>query len=109
MSQKLSFRDFVPEDQTRFLGLSRKYEPLEELMERVNRWIEENEVEVLEIETLVVPGRPDKKKKGKTTGGTLQLSELSRSDWHQVIRLWYRSEVEAPPPKAEVPPIRPSN
>ncbi len=90
MSSQISFRDFLPEDRTRFLAIRRSYESLEELLARVNRWVSESSIEPIHVETLLLPGLPSKKKKVSTevvVHGTLET--LTKR--FQAIRVWYRS------------------
>lgn len=84
MFEPITFRDFLPEDRTRFLGLGRKFEPRTELMARVNAWLEEESIEVLNIETVLLPGLPEE----DSTVSTEKL--LQSTQWAQAIRVWYR-------------------
>ncbi len=49
----LKCKDFPVEDQTEFLAVSRKYEPIESVLERVNDWIGTKKIKVLNVETIV--------------------------------------------------------
>lgn len=82
---RIAHRDFVPEDQTQALDWDRKYEPVESVVERANRWLAENDgIDLLHIETLLLPASLVAHRKGSTQ------SEGTGWHWFQVIRVWYR-------------------
>ena len=47
----LKCKDFQVEDQTEFFNVSRKFEPIESVLERVNAWINTKNIKVLNVET----------------------------------------------------------
>ena len=62
---------------------------LDEVIQDANNWISENGVDVLNVETVVLPNIHDKEEEGSTdtelwTGGE------SSSQWYQLIRVWYK-------------------
>jgi len=88
----IGFRDFAPE-QTGTPGFF-KAETLEHLgkaLERANRWIDENKngVEVVNVETVVLPNMRDHGEEG-TTDPALRTSGEWSTHWYQVIRVWFR-------------------
>jgi hypothetical protein len=89
MPKKLSFQDFVARDKTQMLAVSRTYESITEVVDRVNEWIESEGVEVSQVETLMLVGVP------KSSGGTSTNEAVFNvgpfSAWHQVVRVWYTS------------------
>lgn len=75
----IRYRDFAPR-QTRpagFLALPQQSEIFDAAVAEANAWIEQAGVEVVTIETVVLPIRG-------TTGDF-------QSTWHQFVRVWYRS------------------
>jgi hypothetical protein len=58
----LRCKDFPAKDRTAFLSLSRKYEPTEDVLERLNAWISSQRIKILNVETvphwgcLIFPG-----------------------------------------------------
>lgn len=87
----LGYKDFFPE--TLSSGFfSTEYESLQTTVVRANEWIAANRVEVVTVETVVLPnvkGEADASQAGVRTSG-----EMS-SFWYQVVRVWY--EVANPP------------
>jgi hypothetical protein len=56
----IAFQDFIPQRQRkRLLGILNDYENLHELVSRANRWIEQNHVDVINVETVLVTKLPD--------------------------------------------------
>jgi hypothetical protein len=55
----IAFHDFIPRRQgRRLLGVLTDYENLHALVSRVNRWIEQHHIDVLNVETVVVTSLP---------------------------------------------------
>lgn len=48
----LKCKDFHASKQTGTFSLTRKYEPIERVLERVNAWISSKEIRVLNVETV---------------------------------------------------------
>ncbi len=88
MRKKLSFQDFVARDKTEMLAISRTYESIAEVVERANEWIESEGVEVLQVETLLLPGALASSG-GTSTNVEVNVGSASFSQWHQVVRVWY--------------------
>jgi len=57
------------------------FEPVKETLLRLNNWIEENEIMILNVETLFIP-HPSSKR------GAVEVSS-NESTWYQVFRVWY--------------------
>lgn len=96
MASSLRFRDFVPQDQTKFLGFRRKYESFEQLLERVDLWLEKSGVELVNVETVVLPGAPAKRSV-QSNEIEMTVGSFGSPQWHQLIRIWYRgAPSEAP-------------
>ena len=88
----IAFQDFIPRSQgKRYLGIMNDYENLHELVTRVNIWIEQHHIDVLNVETVVVTSLP------KDTEASPKLHMWSQSDGtsaYQIVRVWYREAVE---------------
>jgi hypothetical protein len=89
MPKNLSFQDFVARDKTPMLAVSRTYESINEVVERVNEWIESEGVEVSHVETLLLSGVPASS--GGTSTNEAVFNAGPFSAWHQVVRVWYTS------------------
>ena len=86
----LQFRDFVPQQLSNF-GLFKvaEYETFEAAVMAANYWLMESPVELIQLETVVLPNIWSKYEEG-TTDGSLGTSNAATSHWHQFLRVWYR-------------------
>ncbi|HIM31526.1 MAG: hypothetical protein VB878_24695 [Pirellulaceae bacterium] len=84
----LRHRDFVPQ-QTAASGLLRpaEYESLDEVLGALNTWLEEEGVELLSIETVVLPNIWSPFEEG-SEDTSLGMRDTT-NHWHQFIRCWY--------------------
>lgn len=64
---------------------------MRQLLERVNRWIAEASIDVMHVETLLLPGTPAKAK-DVAAYVELDLGPVSIAQWFQALRVWYRVE-----------------
>ena len=89
----IAFKDFVPKDKTKALALSRTYESLEEAVARANEWIESQEVQVVNVETVLLPGIKSENESGAAIAKhrNLSFSPVSQTPWTQVVRVWHKS------------------
>jgi hypothetical protein len=88
----IAFHDFIPQRQgKRMLGMVTDYENLHELVSRVNLWIEQHHIDVLNVETVVVTSLP---KEIEASPKMNMESQASASSAYQVVRVWYRQTVE---------------
>jgi hypothetical protein len=78
------FKDFIPNINANGLFLQ-EYESVEETLLRVNRWITQHSVEVLNIETVLVPTQLCKDKDTSSKHNSWQVGSISC----QVIRVWH--------------------
>src|SRR5688500_19011687 len=89
----IAFHDFIPRAQRkRMLGMVTDYENLHELVSRVNLWIEQHHIDVLNVETVVVTSLP------KETEASLKVEMASQANVTstiQIVRVWYRQMSEA--------------
>jgi len=86
----IRFKDFVP----RMLaepGLFKagEYQSMDEALAAANDWIKENEINVTNVETVVLPNIWSRWEEG-STDTALGTSGDSPSRWHQIIRVWYK-------------------
>jgi hypothetical protein len=88
----IQFQDFVPKMVAGpgFLKLA-EYESFEEAIAAANQWIEKKQIQVISLETVVLPNIWNKWEEG-TTDASLGTSGESPSHWHQFLRVWYQDE-----------------
>jgi hypothetical protein len=88
----IAFHDFIPQRQgKRLLGVVTDYENLHELVSRVNRWIEQHHIDVLNVETVLATSLPKDTEASLKVEMTSQANVLSTI---QIVRVWYRQTVE---------------
>ncbi len=86
----LAFKDFAPRivrPGTTFR--EPEWEALEAALEAANRWITEVEVDVVNVETVVLPNMWARHEEG-TTDASLGSHASIGTTWHQFIRVWHR-------------------
>lgn len=85
----IQFQDFEPRiiPETGILQPT-QYENLDETLQDLNSWIEENEIQVLNIETVVLPNIHKFDEEG-TVDVAVKVSTKSYSIWYQFFRVWY--------------------
>lgn len=86
----IQFKDFAIKTINKSPIRAPQFEPLEETMTRVNAWIEENEVTVLNIETLIMPNIFRGKEQRTSTRGSYVQSSENFTWWYQIFRVWYQ-------------------
>lgn len=86
----INFRDFVPEikDKGGFFS-KRSMEQLSESLDKANDWVTEHKINVVNIETIVLPQIHGVGKEGSTD---VALPMGVVSTWYQFIRVWYRND-----------------
>jgi hypothetical protein len=88
----IAFHDFIPRSQgRRLLGMVTDYENLHELVSRVNLWIEQHHIDVLNVETVVVTSLP---KETEESPNVQMNSQANVSSTYQTVRVWYRANAE---------------
>lgn len=80
----LAYKDFAPAVLNRGF-LSTDYESLSSIVDRANQWISGQNVQVINVETVVLPNL-DGQESGNN--GIRSSGEMS-SYWFQVVRVWY--------------------
>lgn len=88
---KFDSKDFVPEKTKGGMFKSSKVQKFEEVRDEMNRWLEDHPVEVLNIETIVLPNIHEKEEEGSRDTELLTYGESS-SNWYQLIRVWYKQK-----------------
>jgi hypothetical protein len=91
----MHFKDFIPhatETHRNFLGMDiseQTFESFPACVEAARAWAEQNPVEIINIETVVLPNMYDPAQEG-TVDTDLISSKESRTHWYQFVRVWYR-------------------
>lgn len=88
----IAFKDFVPQELQPggFLALP-QYEMIDAIVRAANDWICRQGVQVLNVETVVLPNLWRSGSKG-TGEGMRRTRGEAPSDWYQFIRVWYTAE-----------------
>jgi len=83
----LRYRDFKPavEKTSAFLGLIQESDTLNEVVDVANAWIDEQQVTVVNVETVVLPWMGANT---RDAGSTFVTGEGIQ--WLQTVRVWYR-------------------
>lgn len=88
----LNVKDFTPIKSKGTLFKSGRVQALQEVIQEANAWMRaQNTIEVISVETVVLPNIHEKDEEGSMdtelyTGGD------SPSNWYQLIRVWYKEE-----------------
>jgi hypothetical protein len=87
----IAFRDFAPR-QVSAPALLRPatFEPLERALEEANEWVRSNGIEVLNVETVVLPNLWSPYSRGTADPNQMLQPEFAVA-WNQFIRVWYRA------------------
>ncbi|MBA3470452.1 MAG: hypothetical protein H0T53_12505 [Herpetosiphonaceae bacterium] len=89
----LTLKDFIPQVQKKLLGIPTDYESIHEVLTRVKRWIDREQIQVLNVETLLLPMLPSE---GEESPPARMNSVGNSMSTFQIIRVWYQE-----PPAAE--------
>lgn len=65
------------------------YTELDQVLDRLNAWVDREDVEVVNIETVVLPNLYSEKEMGTQDVSIRTAGEVS-STWNQFFRVWYR-------------------
>jgi hypothetical protein len=87
----IRYRDFAPHVIKRGLLHSDDYETFDAAVAAANAWVAEGRVDLMSIETVVLPNISPDKSAG-TTDGRVETEEAMTSinEWYQFLRVWYR-------------------
>jgi hypothetical protein len=85
----LAFRDFCPR-RTQAAGLfsSEDYESFDVAVEAASLWIDATKVQVVNVETVVLPNIHAEGEQG-STDSHLRASGKLGTYWYQFVRVWY--------------------
>lgn len=87
----ITYQDFVPRMLTESgFFQDAEYETFEAAVIAANWWIQQNQIQVISIETVVLPNIWNPKEQG-TVDAALRTSGDVGSYWHQFLRIWYRA------------------
>ncbi|BAW97903.1 unknown protein (plasmid) [[Synechococcus] sp. NIES-970] len=97
VNQMIKYKDFAPRitEQGPFGGPS-GYESFSEIVSAVNQWIESTTIQVINVETVVLPDRiegTDDGDYGVTTSNAfypVMISQGLAIKYFQCVRVWYR-------------------
>ena len=87
----ISFSDFAPR-QLKAAGFLKtaEYESFEESVDAADQWIAKNAIDLINIETVVLPNVWSPREDGTTADGSLSTTGNIHTTWHQFVRVWYR-------------------
>ena len=85
----LKYKDFVPKEIVApgFLNPG-KHESFEAAVQAANEWIEDNEIKIVSMETVVLPNIWSRWEEG-SADASIGTSGDNPSRWHQFLRCWY--------------------
>lgn len=87
----IRYRDFAPHVIKRGILHSDAYENFDAAVEAANTWLAESSIDLLTVETVVLPNISPDKSEG-TADGRVETEEAMTSinEWYQFLRVWYR-------------------
>jgi hypothetical protein len=85
----ITYRDFAPQ-QTAPGGLLKRpeFESLDQAVAEANAWIDSNRVEVVNIETVVLPNVWSPYEEGTEDANIMTRGDFATA-WNQFVRVWY--------------------
>ncbi|MBN2313147.1 MAG: hypothetical protein JXM79_04415 [Sedimentisphaerales bacterium] len=81
------FKDFAPQIKNKSI-FKVDFQTFEEALAEANTWITQNQIDVVNIETVVLP---EMWREDGTTDTNLTTSGDMMNSWYQFIRIWYRN------------------
>ena len=86
----LKYKTFVPR-QTKAYGFlsDGDFANFDDAVAAADEWIESTGVEIVQIETVVLPNMYDSGEKGPNDT-YLRVPDRMANHWHQFLRVWYR-------------------
>ena len=82
----LHFKDFAPQIQKKGF-FKTDFQTFEEALSAANSWITSNQIDVINIETVVLP---EMWREDGTTDTDLTTSGDMMNSWYQFIRIWHK-------------------
>jgi hypothetical protein len=87
----IEYKDFVPEIKKKAGFIIETFsEPLTDTLQQANKWIEQNNVNIINVETVVLPNIHNFQEEG-SADTDINVYQKSNSNWHQIIRVWYKN------------------
>ena len=87
----IRYQDFVPKQTKEWGFLSPpEHESFDVALAAANKWIKENEIKVLNVETVVLPNIHGRFEEG-SADPALAMPDGTFNTWHQFIRVWYET------------------
>jgi hypothetical protein len=97
VNQMIKYKDFAPRITERgSFGGPTEYESFSEVVSAVNQWIESTTIQVINVETVILPDRIEGTSDdvyGVTTSNAFYPVMISQSlpiKYFQCVRIWYR-------------------
>lgn len=90
----VKYKNFLPREvKPAGIFASAHYEALDEVVEEVNAWLEENQVDVINIETVLQPTGEESADDALLKSQTQKEMFGGRTGyWFQFLRVWYRAQ-----------------
>ena len=86
----LKYKDFVPQEiEAPGFFTAGMHESFDHAVEAANRWIVDNQIQLVSLETVVLPNIWSRWEEG-STDASIGTSGEAPSRWHQFLRCWYR-------------------
>ncbi|HEY5086895.1 MAG TPA: hypothetical protein VII66_05970 [Gemmatimonadaceae bacterium] len=87
----ISYRDFAPRRIKHGILHSDSYESFDAAVAAADAWIAESHVDLLSVETVVLPNISPDKSEG-TSDARVETEEAMTSinEWYQFVRVWHR-------------------
>lgn len=87
----LKFQDFVPKQISKNLWTGRgEYRSLLDSLQEANQWIIQHpEINLINVETVVLPSIHSEKEEGSQDPELMVSTGGISQPWHQFIRVWY--------------------
>lgn len=84
----IGYRDFSPQESPGGFFKTAQSESFERVVEAANRWIRESGVNMINVETLLVP-EPLAGELSTSSGELTSFEAAGFSSFRQVLRIWY--------------------
>lgn len=90
---RIAFKDFIPDftqEKVAVVFTTTRWHSIESAVAKANYWIEKSKVDVLNIETVVLPNPWADEEEG--TADAELSSGRPMTNWYQVLRVWFREQ-----------------
>lgn len=85
----IAFKDFAPGIEKKGFFKDR-YEPFQDCLRKANEWIQAENPDLINVETVVLPNLWDSGETGSEDPEIHTSGEMA-SSWHQFVRVWYKA------------------